>query len=273
MHACEKKVIKKDGISIHIFVSPIDGEMVNSIIVESKNSLVIIDVPLLRPYSLEFRNYAEQIGKPIDRVIVTHAHPDHWASLEHYKDIPIYSTLETKKEIKELGDWMLGYHRQIHGSLISDEKVVPEHIIDDGSFTIDGVTYTAMKVFDTEYKSMLVLDIPKIKTLIAQDMIYNKVYLFLGEKTSSGELCCDNWIKEIEKYKLNNYETIIPGHGEPTDASLLDENIKYLKAAKEIIISSKSGEEFKTKIMEEYPEYRVPFLLDMTAYLLYEANG
>ena len=77
-------VIEINGIKIHVVQCPVLGEMVNSIIIESSNKLVIIDVPLLRPYSKTLREYANQLGKLIDRVIITHAHPDHWASLEDY---------------------------------------------------------------------------------------------------------------------------------------------------------------------------------------------
>lgn len=267
------KQISKDGINIHIFESQLDGEMVNSIIVESQNKLVIIDVPLLRHYSKGFRNYAERLGKPIDRVIITHGHPDHWAGLEDFKDLQICSLIETQSDIRDNGDWMLGYHRQLHGNMIADEKVVPNMIIDEGQIAIDGVLYNIMKVKETEYRIMLVIDIPQIRTLIAQDMVYNKVFLFLGEKTSTGDICCDNWIRELEKYKNNNYETVIPGHGEPADAGLLQLNIDYLKDAKNIIKTSKSGEEFKERLTKNYPDFNVPLLIDMSSYFLFPQDN
>lgn len=266
------KVINKAGITIHISSSPLEGEKVNSIIVESQNKLVIIDVPLLKPYSKVFRAYADQLGKPIDRVIITHAHPDHWAGLEAFEGLPIYSLLETQEEIQENGEWMLTYHRSLHGDLITDKKIVPEHIVQEGQLTIDDVEYNAIKVTEAEYKHLLVLELPKIKTLIAQDMVYNKVYLFLGEITPTGEFSFDNWIEELKKYKENNYDIVIPGHGESADSSIIDENINYIIEAKNVIKASKNGDEFKNKMLEKFPDYEVPLMLDMSAYFLYMQN-
>ncbi|ADL50220.1 MBL fold metallo-hydrolase [Clostridium cellulovorans] len=272
MEASNMKVINKAGITIHISSSPLDGEKVNSIIVESQNKLVVIDVPLLRPYSKDFRAYANQLGKPIDRVIITHAHPDHWAGLEAFEDLPIYSLSETQEEIQENGEWMLTYHRSLHGDLITDKKIVPNNIIEEGKLIIDSVEYNAIKVTEAEYKHLLVLELPRIKTLISQDMVYNKVYLFLGELTSTGELACDNWIDELKKYKEKNYEVVIPGHGEPTDSSIIDENINYIIEAKGIIKTSKDSDEFKNRMIEKFPDYEIPLMLDMTAYFIYMQN-
>ncbi|MBI4650363.1 MBL fold metallo-hydrolase, partial [Candidatus Desantisbacteria bacterium] len=59
-------------------MSPLKGQLVCSHIIESENKLVIIDTLLLRPYAERLRKYADSLNKPIERVIITHFHPDHW---------------------------------------------------------------------------------------------------------------------------------------------------------------------------------------------------
>lgn len=262
-------IIKKENLTIHVLGSPVLGEKVNSILVESSNKIVAIDVPLLKNYSAELKEYIKSLGKPLERVIVTHAHPDHWGTLEDFKEVPIYSLAETQTEIREKGDWVLGFHRTSHGDLVAKEAFVPTHIINEGPLTVDGVSYNIMKIVDAEANKLLAIDIPEIKTLIAQDMIYNKVFLFLGDKTSKGELCCKNWVAELEKLKKKEYDIVIPGHGKTTDASIFDHNIDYLKKAETIINASKTGPEFKSRMLESFPKYEVPLTLDMTAYFLY----
>ena len=269
MNELSIEVIKKEGITVHVLGSPVLGEKVNSILVESENMLVAIDVPLLKNYSAELKDYIEKLGKPLERVIVTHAHPDHWATLEDFKEVPIYSLPETQKEIREKGDWVLGFHRTSHGDLVAKEAFVPTHRIEEGHLVVDSVTYNIMKIVDAEANYLLAIDIPRIKTLIAQDMIYNKVFLFLGDKTSKGELCCRSWAMELEKLKKTHYDIVIPGHGKVTDASIFDQNIEYLKKAETIIMASKTGPEYKSRMMKSFPKYEVPLTLDMTAYFLY----
>jgi glyoxylase-like metal-dependent hydrolase (beta-lactamase superfamily II) len=265
------QVIKKGALNIHVVSSPLEGELVNSIILESANKLMMIDAPLLRPYSKAMRAYADQLGKPIDRILITHSHPDHWAGLEHFEDQEIYALAETKKQIEEMGDWLLSYHQQIHGELVTDRKVVPKHLVEAGALEVDGIEYNLMKIVNSEINYMLVIDIPKYKTIIAQDLIYNKVYLFLGEKTTSGELCFDSWVSQLEHIKMGGYDLVIPGHGEPDDASVIDRNIEYIQSEKALFESAESGELFLGSMMAKYPEYRIPNFLYMTNYFLFPA--
>jgi|GEM_PF-215772 putative intracellular protease/amidase/glyoxylase-like metal-dependent hydrolase (beta-lactamase superfamily II) len=261
--------INKNGLNIHVVACPEDGELVNSVIIESANTLVIVDVMLLKPHAQELRSYADSLGKPINRVIITHFHPDHWAGLEYFDDLAIYAFAEVQNDIKNRGDWALSFHRPIHGDLITDRIIAPTNTIEEGPLEIDGVGYNILKIVDTEMPLMLAVEIPAIKTLIAQDLLYNKVFLYLGEKTSTGELCCDSWANKLEEMKNNGYETVIPGHGVITDMSLFDINIQYLKTAKEFILSSKTGAELKDRLMRAYPDYKIPLLLDVENYLLF----
>lgn len=263
------QMIQRGQLKIHVISSPLEGELVNSIILESANQLVVIDAPLLRPYAKAMRDYADKLGKPIERVIVSHAHPDHWAGLEHFSDQKIYALAETKQQIEVMGDWLLSYHQQLHGDLVTNQKVVPNHVIEAGRLVLDEIEYQLTKVTDAEANFMIVVDIPQIKTLIAQDLIYNKVYLFLGEKTSAGEPCFDNWISQLEKVRSGGYELVIPGHGQPDTAAVIDRNIEYIQTAKKLFESATDGPSYQAKMMEKYADYQLPNFLFMTNYFLF----
>jgi glyoxylase-like metal-dependent hydrolase (beta-lactamase superfamily II) len=70
------------NVRIHTYVSPPDGFLVNTHIVEGEASLVIFDGQLLNAYAAEVAAYASRLGKPVEQIIVSHGHPDHWAGLE-----------------------------------------------------------------------------------------------------------------------------------------------------------------------------------------------
>jgi metal-dependent hydrolase (beta-lactamase superfamily II) len=75
------------NVRIHTYVSPPDGFLVNTQIVEGETSLVIFDGQLLNVYAAEVAAYASRLGKPVEQIIVSHGHPDHWAGLE----VPVHS--------------------------------------------------------------------------------------------------------------------------------------------------------------------------------------
>ena len=66
---------------VHSYLSPPDGLMVNTQIVEGRSSLVIFDGQLHLPYAEEVASYIKTIGKPVDRFILSHGHSDHWSGL------------------------------------------------------------------------------------------------------------------------------------------------------------------------------------------------
>src|ERR1700731_5384822 len=80
---------------IHSYLSPAEGLHVNTQMVEGPNAVVIFDGQLLLPYADEVASYVQMLGKPIDRIILSHAHTDHWGGLqvliERFPDAPVFA--------------------------------------------------------------------------------------------------------------------------------------------------------------------------------------
>ncbi|MGO7778327.1 MBL fold metallo-hydrolase, partial [Rhizobium johnstonii] len=73
------KIVRRAGdVRIHTFISAFtDDNIANAThIIESRNKLVLVDGQFLVPYALQFREYANSIGKEIDRIYLSHRHPD-----------------------------------------------------------------------------------------------------------------------------------------------------------------------------------------------------
>jgi glyoxylase-like metal-dependent hydrolase (beta-lactamase superfamily II) len=263
--------IQLKGVCIHCCTSPDDGERVNAQIVETANKLVIVDAMLMRAHAKEFRAYADALGKPIDRIFITHAHPDHWFGIEFFEDVRSCALPQTIQEIQMMGQLEIDFHRNQHGDLTNDQIRLPKEAVEEGQLEIDGVIFGLHKVEAAEDLFMLVIDLPNEKTLLAQDLIYNKVHMFVGQRSMDGTTCFAGWTAALEKFKKGGYSVVIPGHGVPTDGTVFDANISQLAVMQEIYATS-DGSNFVQRAVGAFPNYGLASMLEMSNYFLFIAK-
>src|SRR3984957_8599754 len=164
-----KIIVKRAGdVRIHTFISSFaDSNIANAThIIESKHALVLVDGQFLVPYAKQFRNYADSLGKPIERLYLSHRHPDHWFGVgTAFSDgIEIYALPETRSFIEDHGDDSVTGHAKM-GIQAPKGKVVPQHIVrltddtEDSEETIDGVRYLFHRKINTEIDYLLTISL------------------------------------------------------------------------------------------------------------------
>ena len=205
------KKIENEAVTIHCVQAPEDGEMVNAQIIETPNKLLLIDTLQLKPHADELKLYIDSLNKPLDKILISHHHPDHWFGAASFEGYPISAFPEVIGIINALADYLLGYHRSLHPEtpdVIPSNKVLPTIPLEEGTIDFDGITINLQKVYETECPVNLVVEIPDHKILLAQDLVYNKAYPYFGERTQAGEYGFDNWIAVLESFEAKGYEHI-----------------------------------------------------------------
>ena len=270
--------VKRFGdVRIHTFVSAFTADNIANAthIIESKNSLVLIDGQFLAHYAQEFRRYADGIakatGKKIERLYLSHFHPDHWFGLgTAFTNIPLYALPETIGTIKEHGAQSREDHLKKLGEQAPPEEIIipknevnPKHpnIIDprrvakEDQETIDGVRYVFSKITDTEIDFLLTIGLPDLGVYIAQDLLYSGTHLYLTANMK-------HWIEILGELLKLDYELFLPGHGFPADKTEVAKNAEYLAAAQYTYISEASKYDFKPFLLDRYPERLCPAIFD-----------
>ena len=74
-------VTRRGDVRIHTYVSPADGFLVNTQIIETPRQVVIFDAQLRDAYAGEVAAYVEKLRKPVSRIVISHGHRDHWSGL------------------------------------------------------------------------------------------------------------------------------------------------------------------------------------------------
>ncbi len=270
------KVVKTElsTATVHTIQAPLDGELTNAQLIETPDTLILIDTLQLSTHAGEMKEYIDSLGKPLERVIVTHYHPDHWMGGATFKGYPIYALQEVIDRIAALADFLLGYHRNIHTEnpdLIPSEKVLPTLPLAEGILEIGGVKLNLIKISETESPVNLLVELPDEKVVLAQDLVYDKVYAYFGDRTTDGDFPFDNWIAVLNDLKSKGYSLVIPGHGNPSSPAIFDVQIEYLEFAKKLVVEDGlKGEELIKAITDQYPDYQLELTLNMSSYMLFE---
>jgi len=252
--------------TIHSYQSPNLTGCVTTHIIETPERLIIIDGQRSVIYGEEIRKYAEGLGKPVDRMIISHLHPDHWFGAYQFRDVPVHSLKQTQGEIDQLGEFFIEISKPSLGEHVPPTKVVPDSIIADGSSeTIDGVTLEYRHVTDAESDNMLTVFLPNEKVLIAQDLLYNNCHLFCGHGNFQG------WQKSLKDMRKDtSFDLVMPGHGDNTGSrQAIDDALIYLEFVEGVYEKASSGDELKAAILDRYPSYMAASLVDIQNLFLF----
>lgn len=266
------KKVDLDGVTVHCVQSPETGEMVNAQLIETPSHLVLVDTLQLVPHAEELKRYIDSLAKPLNRIIITHQHPDHWMGTASFQGTPMYAFAEVIGILGYQADFLLDFHRKMHPDnpeVVPAEKVLPTEAIEEGIFDLDGVRINLIKVLETECPVNMVVELPDYQAILAQDLVYNGVYPYFGEKTQSGDFCFDNWIKVLKSFQEKGYQHVFPGHGDPTDASIFQEMIGYLDFVKGKVAEGQQGDDLVASIKTQYPGYQLDLTLYMSIYSLF----
>ncbi|MGW0561470.1 MBL fold metallo-hydrolase [Streptomyces sp. NPDC003016] len=244
-------VIDKGRVRIHSYTAPEDGLDVTTQLIETPSRIIAVDAQFALAYADEAAAYAKGLGKPLDRLIVSHAHPDHYQGAARF-GVTVHALPETTAEIVAIGDKT----DLPTGTPIPVADMTPTVEITPGTEVIDGIPFVFEKVTGGEIHTTLVIKLPEQGVLVAQDVAYHHTHLWFLDKDFDG------WQANVDHYAAqSDYDTILPGHGEPTGPAVWAELTGYINAGRALL--GDDGDAYKRAITGRYPTYKGAALIDV----------
>lgn len=245
---------------IHTYVSPEKSFGDATHIIETPNQLLLIDTQYSMLQALEFRAYAESLGKPIKNIIISHAHPDHYLGLAAFKGISanVWATPNVKNAIKHNGRQALKFSMDLLGDNSAKEVIIPNKEITMAGINIDDLILEFLEVDRAESRHQLVIHIPQLNTLVVQDIVYNQYHPYLNTHLKQ-------WINVIEqlKKKYPKVQLVLCGHGDPAGPEVFDKMICYLEHALKQCRSCKDFCAHKDYFTSTFPDYKGNQIMDL----------
>jgi glyoxylase-like metal-dependent hydrolase (beta-lactamase superfamily II) len=249
------------------------GSFANSVLIEGKKSLILVDT---QRTVLNAKRVVQEIktsGKTLTYVFITHAHPDHFLAGAVIRDaFPnaqfIATPAVTKILLRDAEKMRSAISNTLKEQKASDE--IPVSVVIPNAVVGNIIPFedTAIKVREVaagESDAAGILILPQLKTIVAGDVVYNHVHLWLHDGRFK------EWKQNLKDLqRISGIETIFPGHGLSAKPSILDENIKYIDDFESTLKSSKAPTAAIEKMQQMYPEFKMKRFLSFGVEALFE---
>ena len=247
--------LESDAARTHTYSAPEDSLFVNSHVIETEHALVLLDGQLMKGYAAEFANYVESLGKPVERLILSHVHPDHFAGLPVILDrLPgteVHALAQIKQYLDANAAVILENRAGVVGDALDGRTPIISKVLPVGEEVIDGLTYRFAHLHDAESQHSLLIELPQLGTTVPVDVVFrNEYHLF-----TTGPYF-DPWTEVLVglRGRLGSAERLLVGHGAPSDPSEIDGNIAYLAEAKAIHAEAADHEQYAEQLKAAFPE-------------------
>ena len=232
---------------------------ITSTLIMGRHDAVLVDPPLTVEQASDVGDWIAASGRELRQIYITHGHGDHWFGamplLQRFPGVTVRATAGTAKLMGEQNSPQFRadfWDRVFPGQLpVGDVDVT---VVDEGGFEIEGVPLLPVEVGHTDTDATTMLHVPEASLLVAGDVVYNGVHLYLTE--SGGVTGIDEWLTALDTAEILNPATVIAGHKAPgafDSPSQIPATRQYLTDARRLLQSSESAEAFYEAMLRLHP--------------------
>jgi glyoxylase-like metal-dependent hydrolase (beta-lactamase superfamily II) len=232
---------------------------ITSTLVLGRRDAVLIDPPLTTNQAAEVGDWIAASGRQLRQIYITHGHGDHWFGaiplLQRFPDVTVHATEGTAKhmEAQNHPDFRAEFWDRVFPGQLPDGHV-DVSIVDEGGFELEGAALVPVEVGHTDTDATTMLHVPDIGLLVAGDVVYNGVHLYLTE--SGGVTGIDEWLAALDTAEALRPATVIAGHKDPhafNNPSQIQATRRYLTDARRLLGSATSAEQFYQEMLCRHP--------------------
>jgi glyoxylase-like metal-dependent hydrolase (beta-lactamase superfamily II) len=197
--------------------------------------------------------------KPIKYLAITHFHPEHGMGAQSFpKETQIIVPIAQKQELEKKGpgyiEFFSGMSPEI-ADLLSDVKLVSPDIAFDKKMEVDlGGQKVELYHFQTAHtQGDMFVYLPDQQLLFGGDIIIERFFPIMPDADSSAL----GWMESLKQLKALDPLIIVPGHGDVSDASLIDQLSIYLAALKiQVERHKKNGDDAEQASAQLVPQFQ-----------------
>jgi glyoxylase-like metal-dependent hydrolase (beta-lactamase superfamily II) len=251
----------QQALKVETLTSSESGFLVNSHLILGQKKAVLIDAQFTNSDAQMVVDAIKKSGKELETIFITHGHPDHYFGLsvisKAFPKAKVIATADVLEDMKSTAEGKFGYWKPIYKTNLTDKVIFP--VVSNQKFIdLEGENIEISSVVGAESHAQNTLFVKSANALIAGDLLYSQVHLWLAEGRSSA------WKVTLEKLMLQTTAAtkVYPGHGAAGGQELIEQNIGYIKAFEESL-KLPNAADAKVQMKAKYPNYALPVILDI----------
>jgi glyoxylase-like metal-dependent hydrolase (beta-lactamase superfamily II) len=246
-----------------------------STLISGSRDAVLTDPGMTDEQARVLGDWVAQKGRNLTDIFITHGHGDHWFAANRLAErfgARIVASAGTIEQMRfNAATRPLLWEKVYTGLAPGDVTAVT---VPDNRFTLEGHDLVIVEVGDTDSADTTVLHVPDLELVVAGDVIYNGVHMYLAQSVIVGGF--GPWRAAIDKVEALEPRHIVAGHQNKRlddDARrTIAETRQYLDDAEELLQTEPTAVDFFNAKIERYPNHLGRFVLWAGAQTLYGAR-
>lgn len=232
---------------------------ITSTLILGSHDAVLVDPPLTNAQTDDVGDWIERSGRRLRQIYITHGHGDHWFGAiplqKRFPGVAVLATEGTKHHMagQNTKEFRAEFWDHVFpGQLPSGD--VDVDVVDERGFALEGEALLPVEVGHTDTDATTMLHVPAIGLLVAGDVVYNGVHLYLTE--SGGPAGIDDWLAALDVAEARRPVAVVAGHKHPRsfdNPSQIQQTRQYLSDACELLTSSADAGEFYDGMLARHP--------------------
>ena len=229
----------------------------NAALIMGENDAVLVDPPFTKADAHRVAAMVLDSGKTLTHIFVTHDHPDHFFSMDVLEEaFPNAEIVAHPQVVEDIWRSLPFKVKRWSPMLGENGPAYPgaPNAMESDTIMLEGHELKVVGPMWGDHRHSTALWAPDIKALFPGDLVYNGMYMWLGEHEPADIAA---WGDSLDRLAALEPEIVVAGHarpGLPNDFSGIEFSRRYIAAWPGLVAQSSDSKDLQARVVAAFPD-------------------